>query len=171
MWWNNDEIINYLGVKQQPSESPLGSLTEHTSTKTKKGDSCGRVSHIHHYIAMDVIDINGTYSGNSLNRSKLYLDNTCLVDTQLPSSLGGMSAVILMPSCRWGYWHCGSHSRLVVWLEKDPKRAMGTSQSLLLDTRSARTKKNKNTPGYHSVNRINTVYFYPILFIRIRNTK
>lgn len=54
-----------------------------------------------------------------------------LVDTQVPSSLGGMSAVILTFSCRWRYWQWGSHCRLSLRLKEEVKEAVGTSHSLL----------------------------------------
>lgn len=54
-----------------------------------------------------------------------------LVDTHVPSSLGGMSAVILTPSCGWRYWHWGTHWWPSLRLKEEVKEAVGTSHSLV----------------------------------------
>lgn len=56
---------------------------------------------------------------------------TYLVDTQVPSSLGGMSTVILAPPWRWWYWQGGSHCKLSLKLEGELKGDAGTSRTLL----------------------------------------
>lgn len=56
-----------------------------------------------------------------------------LLDTQWPSSLGGMVAVIRASFCRWRSWtwHCGSQNSLVLRLAWGMRGAVGTSHSLL----------------------------------------
>lgn len=54
-----------------------------------------------------------------------------LVETHVPSSFGGMSAVILTLSCGWRYWQSWSHWRLSLKLVEEVKESEGISQSLL----------------------------------------
>lgn len=66
-----------------------------------------------------------------LNPSTTTYKKIHLVDTHVPSTLGGTSAVILTLSCRWRYWQPCSHCRLSLRLEEEVKEAVGTSHSLL----------------------------------------
>lgn len=88
-------------------------------------------------VFLSFLDLNSTHFYISCLRTsslqQLNSKKNHLVDTQVPSSLGGMSAVILTLSCGWRYWQSCSHCRLSLRLEEEVKEAVGTSHSLLPD--------------------------------------